>query len=82
MMPPLPVLQRYHRHFTWAADSVQRKSLLICSMFSGNRLVIYYQLLPEPANGDAVSVLSSLVKSQSISGSHMSVFEHHEYFAQ
>lgn len=44
--------------------------------------MIYYQLLPEPANGDAVSVLSSLVKSQSISGSHMSVFEHHEYFAQ
>ena len=44
--------------------------------------MIYYQLLPEPANGDAVSVLSSLVKSQSISGSRMSVFEHREYFSR
>lgn len=30
--------------------------------------VIYYQMLPEPANGDSVSVLSSLGKLQSISG--------------
>jgi len=81
MMPPLPVLQRYHRRFVHGLQILHWGNL-ICGVFSGNRLVIYYQLLPEPANGDAVSVLSSLVKSQSISGSRMSVFEHREYFSR
>lgn len=61
-----------------------RKSL-ICGVFADNRLHDLYQLLAEPAGGDAVcaqQALGSCRALQAFAGSHMSASERSEHSSQ